>query len=111
MSGRNITSESKAGKSPHGLYTRLQSHFGGRRSGDQFCVCAVDRLVLPILTPKDIAHVGAGTHQMDAHVRSYIHKNLGYRLVMLPDGKAAFALETSIKNGDWPHGKPLLNLG
>jgi hypothetical protein len=31
--------------------------------------------------------------------------------VMLPDGKAAFALETSIKNGDWPHGKPLLNLG
>jgi hypothetical protein len=60
---------------------------------------------------KDIADVVAGTHQMDAHVRSYIHKNLGYRLVMLSDGKAAFALETSIKNGDWSHGKPLLNLG
>jgi hypothetical protein len=74
-------------------------------------VYVADRLVLPNLTTKDIEDVAAGRHPMDAHVRTYIHNNLGYRFVMLPDGAAAFALETSIKNGSWPQGKPLLNLG
>jgi hypothetical protein len=111
MSGRSITSDSKPGKSPQGLYTRLQSHFRGRRSGDQFCVYVADRLVLPSLSSEAIKDVVAATHQMDAHVRTYIHENLGYRFEMLPDGKAAFALEALIKSGEWPHGKPLLNLG
>ena len=111
MSGRSITSDSKPGKSPHGLYTRLRSHYAGRRSGDQFCVYVADRLVLPNLTPRDIEDVIAGRHQMDAHVRAYIHKHLGYRFAMLPDGRAALAFETSIKNGALPPGKPLLNLG
>jgi hypothetical protein len=43
MSGRKITSDDKPSNSPKGLYTRLQSHFGGRRSGDQFCVYVADR--------------------------------------------------------------------
>lgn len=29
-----------------GLYSRLSSHWAGRRSGDQFCVYVADRLVL-----------------------------------------------------------------
>jgi hypothetical protein len=111
MSGRSITSDSKPGKSPHGLYTRLRSHFAGRRSGDQFCVYVADRLVLPSLTTNDIEEVISGRHPMDVHVRTYIHENLGYQFAMLPDGRAAFALEMSIKNGKWPHGKPLLNPG
>src|SRR5262245_50877131 len=57
MSGRNITSDSKPGRSPHGLYTRLKSHSGGRRSGDQFCVYVADRLVLGFLTPEEIEDV------------------------------------------------------
>ena len=44
MSGRSITSDSKPGKSPHGLYIRLKAT--GGRSGDQFCVYVADRLVL-----------------------------------------------------------------
>jgi len=111
MSGRGITSYSEPRKSPHGLYTRLKSHAAGRRSGDQFCVYVADRLVLPSLAPRDIEDVVAGRHQMDAHIRAYIHKHLGYRFVMLPDGKGALALEASIKNGALPPGKPLLNSG
>ena len=108
MSGRSITSDTAPGPSPHGLHTRLHSHFSGRRSGDQFCVYVADRLVLPGVTPADIADVSAGRHQMDAHVRKYIHANLGYRFVILTDGKKAREVEKLIKNGAWAQGKPLL---
>jgi hypothetical protein len=44
-------------------------------------------------------------------VRRYIHDNLCYRFVMLPDGAAAYAVETAIKSGEWKHGRPFLNPG
>jgi hypothetical protein len=109
MSGRSITAETIPRASPHGLHTRLRTHFSGRRSGDQFCVYVADRLVLAALSPADIQEVGAGRHQMDAHVRKYIHANLGYRFVMVGNGKAALEIEKLIKNGEWLYGKPLLN--
>ncbi len=46
---------------------------------------------------------------MDAFVRRYIHENLVYRFVMLPDGAAAYAVEAVIKSGSWDYGRPLLN--
>ena len=46
---------------------------------------------------------------MDALVRRYIHENLMYRFVMLPDGAAAYTVEAAIKSGDWDYGPPLLN--
>jgi hypothetical protein len=80
MSGRGIKSDEVMPASrPYGLHTRLHSHFSGRRSGDQFCVYVADLLVLPGLTPADIEDVSAGRHRLDAHVRKYIHANLGYR--------------------------------
>ncbi len=111
MSGRGITSETPRRNTPQGIYTRLQSHAGGRRSGDQFCVYVADRLVLPTLSQDDIAAIAAGRHQMDAFVRRYIHENLVYRFVMLPNGAAAYAVEAAIKSGDWDYGRPLLNPG
>jgi len=109
MSGRGITAETIRRNTPQGLYTRLQSHASGRRSGDQFCVYVADRLVLPTLSQQDIAAIASGRHQMDAFVRRYIHENLSYRFVMLSDGAAAYAVEAAIKNGEWEHGRPLLN--
>jgi hypothetical protein len=53
----------------------------------------------------------SGRYQMDAFVRRYIHQNLCYRFVMLPNGAAAYAVETTIKNGEWENGRPLLNPG
>src|SRR5215467_588793 len=111
MSGRGITAETIRRNTPQGLYTRLQSHASGRRSGDQFCVYVADRLVLPILSQQDIADIASGRHQMDAFARRYIHENLSYRFVMLSDGAAAYAIEASIKHGEWEHGRPLLNPG
>jgi hypothetical protein len=111
MSGRGITANTIRRNTPQGIYTRLQSHTGGRRSGDQFCVYVADRLVLPALTQEDIAAIASGRHQMDAFVRRYIHENLVYRFVMLPDGAAAYALEAAIKSGGWDRGHPLLNAG
>ena len=111
MSGRGITVETVHRNTPRGLYTRLQSHAGGRRSGDQFCVYVADRLVLPTLSQDDIDAIVSGRHQMDVFVRRYIHQNLCYRFVMLPDGAAAYAVETAIKNGEWENGRPLLNPG
>jgi hypothetical protein len=46
---------------------------------------------------------------MDALVRNYIHENLSYRFVILPDGKAAYEFEAAIKAGKWELGRPLLN--
>jgi hypothetical protein len=100
MSGRGITAETIRRNTPQGLYTRLQSHASGRRSGDQFCVYVADRLVLPNLTQTEVADIGSGRHQMDAFVRRYIHENLSYRFVMLPDGAAAYTVEAAIKNGE-----------
>jgi len=111
MSGRGITTNTIRRNTPQGIYTRLQSHASGRRSGDQFCVYVADRLVLPALSQEDIAAIASGRHQMDAFVRRYIHENLSYRFVMLPDGAAAYAVETTIKNGKWAHGRPFLNPG
>jgi hypothetical protein len=111
MSGRGITVETVHRSTPRGLYTRLQTHAGGRRSGDQFCVYLADRLVLPTLSEDDINAIVSGRHQMGVFVRRYIHQNLCYRSVMLPDGAAAYAVETAIKNGEWENGRPLLNPG
>ena len=111
MSGRGITAETNRRNTPQGIYTRLQSHASGRRSGDQFCVYVADRLVLSTLSQEDIAAIASGRHQMDAVVRRYIHENLSYRLAMLSDGAAAYAVEAAIKSGGWDHGRPLLNPG
>ena len=78
MSGRGITSDTLRRNTPQGIYTRLQSHASGRRSGDQFCVYVADRLVLPTLSQDDITAIASGRHQMDAFVRRYIHENLCY---------------------------------
>jgi hypothetical protein len=70
-----------------------------------------DRLVLPTLSQEDIAAIASGRHQMDALVHRYIHENLSYRFVILPDDKDADALEAGIKGGKWEPGRPLLNPG
>jgi hypothetical protein len=52
MSGRGIDADTIHRNTPQGIYTRLQSHARGRRSGDQFSVYVADRLVLPMLSQR-----------------------------------------------------------
>ncbi len=109
MSGRGIAKETNIQTRPKGIHTRLGSHASGRRSGDQFCVYVADRLVLPELSNEEIASIAAGEHQMDVFVRRYIHKNLAYKFINVPDGATAYSIEASQKNGEWDHGRPFLN--
>src|SRR5215469_1905637 len=48
-----------------GLWTRLNSHASGRRSGDQFNVYVCDRFIVPALTPVQQREVGIGRLQLD----------------------------------------------
>jgi hypothetical protein len=61
------------------------------------------------LSQADISAISSGEHQMDAFVRRYIHQNLRYRFLMVPDGATAYRIEGMVKDGDWEHGPPLLN--
>lgn len=103
MSGRGRTSAqihraARDGKKV-GLWTRLNSHASGRRSGDQFCVYVCDRLVLPELTTADISAVAAGELSLDAMTRDYIRSRLGFRFTITTDGAAALALEHDTRSG------------
>jgi len=113
MAGRSLTEEAivngRAGKHMKGLRQRLASHAAGRRSGDQFCVYVADRFVLPTLSPNEIAQIAAGELSFDARVRRCIHERLSYRWVEVPDGIAAYRLETQICRGALAAGLPLLN--
>lgn len=84
---------------PWGLWTRLNSHASGRRSGDQFCVYVGDRLVLPTLTSSDIQNVANGSLSFDSLVRSYIRDNLEFRFAVTTSGQDALAAERAIKSG------------
>lgn len=114
MSGRGLTKEAislhrEAGLKSRGLYSRLSSHWAGRRSGDQFCVYVADRLVLQTLTGGEIEEIAAGRLSMDKLVRTYIHEHLGYRFAEAPDSRGAFRWEKLLCSGAWNGQRPLLN--
>jgi hypothetical protein len=92
-----------------GLWTRLDSHASGRRSGDQFCIYVCDRLVIPTLTPEQIQAVGAGTLSLDALTKQHIRELLSYRFVATTDSTSAYRLERLVQGGALDAGKPILN--
>jgi hypothetical protein len=114
MSGRSLTGETileqrSAGARGKGLFSRLNSHACGRRSGDQFCIYIADRLVLTGLSPQQIAEIGSGALALDALVRAFIREHLTYRFLEVADGGVARAIEIQIRRGCLPSGPPLLN--
>ena len=114
MAGRALNAEQiAAARGIHsqgkGLFSRLNGHASGRRSGDQFCLYVGDRLVLPGLTPAEIGRIGRGELSLDKLVRAYVHNYLSYRFAETEDNPAAMALERAIRCGCLAAGKPLLN--
>ncbi len=111
MSNEHLTESQSVGRK-RGLYTRLNSHASGARSGDQFCVYIADRLVLPTLTQEQIKSISERTIAFDHLVRDYIHANLSYRFVLTHDGEGAIDLEREARCGSLgslPFLNPLLN--
>ncbi len=92
-----------------GLYSRLNSHASGRRSGDQFCLYICDRFVLPTLSYETIQHIAAGKILLDRLTRAYIHTHLAYRFIEVPDGRTALSIEQVVKAGALIAGRPTLN--
>ena len=92
-----------------GLWTRLNSHASGRRSGDQFNIYICDRFIIPVLTPGQQRDIGEGRLLLDQLTRAYIHQHLSYRFQICPDGTAALATERAIRQGCLSVGRPYLN--
>jgi hypothetical protein len=92
-----------------GLWTRLDSHASGRRSGDQFCVYVCDRFVVPQLTHHQQEQIGDGVLSLDALTRKHIHDHFEYRYVTVDNGRDALALEREVQRGALTVGNPFLN--
>ncbi len=112
MSGRGLTAdhlaEAAAAGKRVGLWNRLHSHASGRRSGDQFCIYVCDRLILPTLTPDDIARIADDEQSLDTATREHIRTRFGFRDTTTPDGTTALDLEHHTRAGG-PGPAPLLN--
>lgn len=92
-----------------GLLGRLDSHRGGRRSGDQFCVYLFDRIILPQLTPEEIRQIAAAELWVDDRIKEYVAENLHYRFVPCESQAAAQELENRVLDGEMSGLIPLLN--
>jgi hypothetical protein len=112
MSGRGAQVEdfvvSSDGKAV-GLWTRLNSHASGRRSGDQFNVYVCDRFIVPTLTRDQQRAIAAGQLFLDRVTRDFIRENLAYRFLVCRDGTEALEIERHVRTGQLPAGCPYLN--
>jgi hypothetical protein len=114
MSGRAMTAEDLE-VSPNGrvvakgLWTRLNAHASGRRSGDQFCVYVCDRFVVPALTTTQQQQLATGGLSLDDLTRGFIRDRLAYRFVVTVDGTEAARLEAEVRRGALMVGRPNLN--
>jgi hypothetical protein len=114
MSGRALSAEDLEVKDggrvvAKGLWTRLNTHASGRRSGDQFCVYVCDRFVVPGLTASQQKQLAAGTLSLDSLIRVFVRERLAYRFVITADGAEALRLERDVRRGTLSAGKPYLN--
>lgn len=114
MSGRgaqheDLATDSAAGNRPLGLWTRLNSHASGRRSGDQFNLYICDRFVIPALNREQLRQIGDGRLSLDQITRAYTRDQLGYRFLTCVDGRQALGLERRVRGGSLPAGPPDLN--
>jgi hypothetical protein len=92
-----------------GLWTRLNSHASGRRSGDQFNLYICDRFIVPALTAAQQHAIGQGQLLLDQLTREFIREYLSYRFAIYGDGAEALAVERAVRKGHLPAGRPYLN--
>ena len=91
------------------LWTRLDSHASGRRSGDQFNVYICDRFIIPTLTPGQQRDITDGKLLLDHMTRTYIRRHRSYRFTIYPTGQQALTAEQQARAGALPAGRPYLN--
>lgn len=92
-----------------GLWTRLNSHASGRRSGDQFNLYVCDQFIVPVLTAAQQREIGQGRLLLDGLTRDFICEHLSYRFAIYGDGAEALAVEHAVRVGGLQAGRPYLN--
>lgn len=107
MSGREV--EKAAGKTRYGLITRLEAHWNGRLSGDQFCVYVANRLVIPTLKPHQLANFASGELTLDELTRQYIRQHMQMQHCVVQSSRDARDLEKQARSGAVFGEKPVLN--
>ena len=107
LTRRNLEMSRNLGRTV-GLWSRLDAHASGRRSGDHLRDY-LDFLVLEGLSVDQIERVAAGELRFDDLVRAFIGSELTYRYVITEDGEAAFALERDVRCGALGCGRPHVN--
>ena len=100
MSGRGAQAEGLVAIPGHDgtdkakwLWTRLDSHASGRRSGDQFNVYICDRFIVAALTPSQQADIADGKLFLNQPTKAYIRQHLSYRFAVYPSGQHALIAE------------------
>lgn len=107
MSGREV--EKAAGKTRYGLITRLEAHWNGRLSGDQFCVYVANRLVIPSLKTEQLTSFASGALTLDELTRCYIRQHLQMQHCVVQSSQDARDLERQARSGAVFGQKPMLN--
>jgi hypothetical protein len=92
-----------------GLWTRLDSHASGQRSGDKFNIYVCDRFIIPTLSADQLRDVGDGRLLLDVLTKRYIRELLCYRFAIMLDSASAFRVERLVQGGGLDVGKPILN--
>jgi hypothetical protein len=77
--------------------------------GDQFCVYVANRLVIPTLTPEELAKFGTGALTLDTLTKTYINERLEYQFAFVQTSAEAYALEKRCRQGVTFGVKPFLN--
>lgn len=109
MSGKDVDTARKRGRSEYGLITRLRSHYLGRLSGDQFCVYVANRCVIPRLEPEQLPKFESGELTLDVLTRTFIHRHLEYQFAIVETSAEAYAVEEESRAGSIFGVKPELN--
>src|ERR1035438_3771973 len=89
-----------------GLKDRLDSHWRGRRSGDQFAVYVFDRFLVPNLTEEQRLQFERGELRGDILTRQFIQTHLSYRFRVTASYTEAIAIETQFAKGQTSAGFP-----
>jgi hypothetical protein len=93
IAGRGLVPVNVTRPRSWGLLDRLMAHASGARSGDQFCIYVIDRLVLPELQPDQIRAAADGVLRLDELVRAYIRTHLSYSFLITDSHAQARSLE------------------
>ena len=90
--------------------SRIEQHFSGRRSGDQFCIYIQDFFVIPEIMKSGTYEPERGL--LDKLTKKYIHSHLAYRFVCFQtddSSRIVRELEKKIQRGVLGFSPPLLN--